>query len=341
MVTMMGYIISTTALTTNKFHRGTNRLFLDTADQSNWNVLLPVGMFHGITTNPRLLEQAKEECSVPNLHRMAQNALSYPGCDEFMCQTWGYDEKQMYDIGMDLSELDRERIVIKVPMTVDGTKAAARLIRSGVRVCLTACYNAKQAVIAAGMGAEYLSPYLGRMKDSGKNALAECKTMEEIVKGIGSETRILVASIRDVNSMSELMRCGMNTFTMKPALAVELFDELPTREAARFFDNSYGVTPGATRSSTYPTYGTSTGYTRSSTYPTYGTTTGTTRSSTYPTHGTTTGTTGSSTYPTYGTTTGTTRRRTYETPNYYEEYRKQRNTQEASKYFDDSRNFRN
>jgi transaldolase len=71
----------------------------------------------------------------------------------------------MYEIGMKLSVPDRERIVIKVPVTVQGTKAAAMLIGANVWVCLTACYNPHQAIVAAGLGAEYLAPYLGRIMD--------------------------------------------------------------------------------------------------------------------------------------------------------------------------------
>jgi len=68
----------------------------------------------------------------------------------------------MYDNGMTLSIIDRERIVIKVPVTTKGTEVARRLMESGVRVCLTAGYDSKQALIAASLGVEYLAPYLGR-----------------------------------------------------------------------------------------------------------------------------------------------------------------------------------
>ena len=68
----------------------------------------------------------------------------------------------MYRHGMEISAMDRDRIVIKVPVTAEGTKVATMLARSGVRICLTACYNSKQALIAASMGVEYIAPYLGR-----------------------------------------------------------------------------------------------------------------------------------------------------------------------------------
>ena len=141
-------------------HRGECRFFLDTAETSEWEELLPRGMFRGVTTNPTLLARANEPCTVSNLHALASKALSFT--NEFMCQTWGSTADEMYNNGMQISEMDRERIVIKVPVTAEGTKAATMLAKEGVRICLTACYDSKQALIAGSMGVEYLAPYLGR-----------------------------------------------------------------------------------------------------------------------------------------------------------------------------------
>ncbi len=221
-------------------HRGLNRLFLDTAVESEWNSLIPLGIFHGITTNPTLLERAGHVCSVPDVQALALRALSMTNCDEFMCQSWGRTSDQMYANGLALSEVDRQRIVVKVPVTSEGTIAASKLIHAGVRVCLTACYASDQAVIAAGLGAEYIAPYLGRMTDNGKDGMEECRRMQSIVQGMRSSTRVLVASIRDVQSMTDLMTTsttnGMDTFTFSPDVARQLFMEELTEQAAADFE---------------------------------------------------------------------------------------------------------
>lgn len=216
--------------------RGSNRLFLDTAIVSEWKALMPLGIFHGITTNPTLLERADHDCTLTSVQSLILEALSTIGCEEFMCQAWGSDAEEMYQIGMKLSEVDRKRVVVKVPVTLEGTKAASKLINSGVRVCLTACYSSDQAIIAAGLGAEYLAPYLGRMNDAGKDGIEECKRMQDIVDGMGSSTRIIVASIRDVKSMGDLMCHGMDTFTFSPDVARCLFREQLTIDAANDFE---------------------------------------------------------------------------------------------------------
>lgn len=237
LLTCMTGLQSTTAFTATK-HRGTNRLFLDTAVESEWKELIPTGIFHGITTNPTLLERANHKCTIPAIHELASRALNLVGCDEFMCQAWGASPEDMYQVGMELSSIDRARIVIKVPVTMEGTKAARMLIESGVRVCLTACYASHQAIIAAGLGAEYLAPYLGRMNDNGKDGMAEIRRMQDIANGMGSSTRIFAASIRDATSMGDLICYGMDSFTFSPEVARELFSEDLTDKAACDFEEA-------------------------------------------------------------------------------------------------------
>lgn len=222
--------------------RGNGRLFLDTAVESEWEELLPTGLFHGITTNPTLLEKADQPCTVENLHRLASKAFTgakgVPAVNEFMCQAWGANADDLYKIGIRLAEPDKERIVVKVPVTLTGVQAARRLIHHGVRVCLTACYHRQQAVISAAVGAEYLAPYLGRMNDAGKDGIQECLEMNYIVEGMETGTRILVASLRDSETLAELASSGMDTFTFSADVARELFHEPLTREAAKDFEEA-------------------------------------------------------------------------------------------------------
>jgi len=215
-------------------HRGASRFFLDTADTQEWEELLPTGIFHGVTTNPTIVQQAGEPCTIDSLHTLASKALGMT--NEFMCQAWGKTAEELYDCGMSLSLPNRHRIVVKVPVTETGVRAASLLVQAGCRVCLTACFNHKQALIAAGVGAEYVAPYLGAMEDAGKDGSQECLEMLDIVDGLQSDTRILVANLRDAETMAELAAAGMDTFTFTPAVARELFVEPLTTEAAEAFE---------------------------------------------------------------------------------------------------------
>eukprot|EP00961_Rhodomonas_salina_P257229 3476346-Rhodomonas_salina.3 len=120
---------------------GESRLFVDSADVNTWS-LLDLGIFHGVTTNPVLLERAGKDCTVESLREMADSAFAL-GAREFMCQAWGKSALQMIDIGEQLASID-PRVVVKVPLTGPGVQAASVLARKGVRICCTGCYAPHQ-----------------------------------------------------------------------------------------------------------------------------------------------------------------------------------------------------
>jgi len=235
LVVLLVFVGLTTTSSFTPSHRGNSRFFLDTADTNEWNALLPSGIFHGVTCNPTLLERASEPCTVDNLHRLADLALSQ--CNEFMCQAWGDSVQELVDVTRQLAAKDVENIVVKLPITQTGLEAANVLIRQdNIRICMTACYARKQALLAAAVGAEYIAPYLGRMTDAGKDGQVACVAMNEIVgNGLQSDTRILVASLRQAETLAELARSGLDTFTFSPDIAQDLlFDEMTQTAAADF-----------------------------------------------------------------------------------------------------------
>lgn len=79
---------------------------------------------------------------------------------------------------------------------------------------------------------------MNRMNDNGKDGFDECVKMQSIVDGLGSETRILVASIRDADTLTDLATEGLDTYTFSPAVARELFDETLTDDAAAEFEEA-------------------------------------------------------------------------------------------------------
>lgn len=197
-------------------------LYLDTADTAEWDRLLPLGFFSGVTTNPVLLQRAGVPCTIESMRGLLAKALEYP-IQEIMFQAWGEDHDALYNVGREISQLDPRRVVVKMPLTADGIRAAGRLRENNVRVCMTTCYAAKQALIAACLGAEFISPYLGRMMEKGMAGVDECIRMQEIVNG-RSMTRIFVASIRNVDVLVELARKGVSTFTLPPQIVDELVE---------------------------------------------------------------------------------------------------------------------
>lgn len=211
------------------------RFLIDSADVHDWAELWPLGLFQGITTNPSLLRRAGLPCTVEALADLTDRALTF-GCQELHLQAWGSTAEELLFHARALLALAPEQIVIKLPLTEGGLRSAASLLASGVRVTLTACYAPSQALAAAGLGATYVAPYLGRISDSGVDGRAEVIQMQRCLDGVGTTTRLLVASLRSLEDILTLAPLGVDTYTLSPSLAMQIWTHPLTELAASQFE---------------------------------------------------------------------------------------------------------
>jgi transaldolase len=88
------------------------------------------------------------------------------------------------------------------------------------------------------LGVDYVAPYLGRINDLGRNGRDDLVAMQQAIAGVGSATRILVASIRSVDDIAFLATQGLDTFTFSPAIAEAFFDVTATNQAVNDFEQA-------------------------------------------------------------------------------------------------------
>jgi len=215
-------------------------MFLDSASEEEWAKWLPSGIFTGVTTNPIILERDGRECNLAALTDLAKQALEYDAVQEFQVQTWGASSDEMWKNGIALAKYDPDVIVVKVPCTFEGIKAANALVADGIRVTLTAAYASHQAVLAAAVGANYCAPYLGRMNDAGRDGFGTIVEMQKTVDKLDSDMRILVASVRNVGDIAKLAAQGCDTFTISAKIAEDMFADVLTTQAAVDFEAAAG-----------------------------------------------------------------------------------------------------
>ena len=211
------------------------RLLLDCADPQEWERWLPSGLFQGITTNPTLLRRAGQPCTLDHLAQLSARAADL-GCREIHLQTWGNDGPQQLANGRALAALDRQRVFVKVPITRQGAAVARDLIAEGVPVTFTACYEVAQVLVAAALGADGIAAYLGRICDRGRDGHGELIAMQRALEGVGSGTRLLVASLRQPEDLARLAAAGLAHHTISPAIAAALFGSPDTAAAAECFE---------------------------------------------------------------------------------------------------------
>lgn len=211
-------------------------LLLDSADPTAWPAWLESGLFRGVTTNPTLLRRAGQPCTIDNLAALSRRALAL-GAEEIHLQAWGADADALERCGLALAALAPGQTLVKLPVTRSGAEAARRLIAGGVPVTFTACYAVHQVLVAAALGARFIAPYLGRISDLGRDGLAELIAMQAALNGIGSSTRLLVASVRRSEDLGQLAAAGLDCYTLSPAIAAALFACEETTAAARGFED--------------------------------------------------------------------------------------------------------
>ncbi len=127
------------------------------------------------------------------------------------------------------------RVVVKIPITREGLSAAAKLSEEGVPVTMTAVYGVEQALWAALVGVRYAAPYLGRLNDQGVDGLGTIRRMQAVLNQAGHPTRLLVASLRSSQAVTDVLELGVGAITIPPALFLELLERPETLEAERVF----------------------------------------------------------------------------------------------------------
>src|SRR5438874_13816156 len=163
------------------------KLFIDSGNIKDIERLADIGIIDGVTTNPTLLSKEPGDYR-DNLKKICQ-IVQGPTSAEVV-ET---EAQAMIKQGRDLSKID-PWIVVKVPLTKDGIKACKALSSEGIKVNVTLCFSPAQALLAAKVGASYISPFVGRVDDISTPGMELVRDIVQIYDNYNFKTEILVAS---------------------------------------------------------------------------------------------------------------------------------------------------
>jgi transaldolase len=183
------------------------KIFIDSADVAEIREAASMGFLDGCTTNPSLLAKAgrRIEDAVPEICDIVGGPVSA----EVIATEYG----PMLDEGRALAKLHKN-VVVKVPLIVDGLKAVRALRQEGIRVNVTLCFSPNQALLAAKMGATYVSPFVGRVDDVSEDGIDLVRQIVHIYANYDFDTQILAASIRHPLHVVRAAEVGVNCATM-------------------------------------------------------------------------------------------------------------------------------
>ena len=191
------------------------QLFLDTASVTEIRRMWEVGILDGVTTNPTLV--AKEGRKFEEVLREIC-ALGVPSVSAEVVAT---DTEGMLREGRHLREI-HPAIYVKVPMTPAGLAATKILAREKTRVNMTLVFSATQALLAAKVGAAYVSPFIGRLDDQSEVGMDLIRDIVQIYRNYRFPTQVLVASVRHPVHVLEAAKLGADIVTMPFAVMEKL-----------------------------------------------------------------------------------------------------------------------
>jgi len=211
------------------------KFFVDTAEIKDIKELHEAGLVDGVTTNPSLIaksgrdfkEVIKEICAVtPGPVSAEVASLEYDG---------------MIAEGEVLAKI-ADNVVVKLPLTLAGLKAAKSFKERGIKTNVTLCFSANQALLAAKAGATYISPFLGRLDDINIDGVELIENIRVIYDNYNFETQILAASIRTPNHVTQVAMAGADVATIPPAVIRKLADHPLTNAGIEGFVKDWAGT---------------------------------------------------------------------------------------------------
>ena len=183
------------------------KLFLDTASVAEIRTMWETGILDGVTTNPSLV--AKEGRVFEDVIK----EICALGVPSVSAEVVGTTVDEMLREGRHLRGL-HPAIYVKVPMTPNGLKATKTLASEGTRVNMTLVFSANQALLAAKVGAAYVSPFIGRLDDQGQEGMELIDEIVQIYENYDFKTEVLVASVRHPIHVLDAAKIGADIATM-------------------------------------------------------------------------------------------------------------------------------
>ena len=183
--------------------------FLDTADVDEIREIAAWGILDGVTTNPSLIKKSGRDFKqvVAEIASICDGPIS--------AEVTALDTEGMVEQALELKGELPENVIIKIPCTPEGLAATKVLTEKGIKTNVTLIFSTSQALMAAKAGATYVSPFIGRIDDTGHegmNLIAEIMTTWENYPEI--TTKVLAASIRHPTHLLQCLQLGAHTATM-------------------------------------------------------------------------------------------------------------------------------
>jgi transaldolase len=191
------------------------KFFIDTANLDEIRQGVEMGMVDGVTTNPSLV--AKEDKPFLEILKEICSVVDGPVSAEVV----SLDCDGMLKEARELAKMS-DKIVVKVPMIVEGIKAVKQLTSEGIDTNVTLVFSTAQALLAAKAGATYVSPFVGRLDDISQQGMDLVSDIMTIYRNYGYRTEVIVASVRSPMHVMDAAMIGADIATVPLKVIAQL-----------------------------------------------------------------------------------------------------------------------
>ncbi len=213
------------------------KFFIDTADVEEIRKAHAMGLVDGVTTNPSLV--AKTGRPFQEIIREIVTIVDGP----ISAEATSNDTDGMLKEARNLAAI-HENIVVKIPLTPEGLKAVRVLKGEKIKTNVTLCFSANQALLAAKAGADYISPFVGRLDDAAHTGMELIEQILTIYGNYDFETQVLVASVRNSLHVLEAAMMGAHVATIPYSVMLQLAKHPLTTAGIEKFLEDWKKVPG-------------------------------------------------------------------------------------------------
>ena len=220
------------------------KIFIDSADKAQIQEAYELGIVDGVTTNPSLLAKyasgSVEGSHAPMgaMYKYLKDICKVVGGNPVSVEVLAKDRKTIVEEGKALNALHKN-IVVKIPMTQEGVCAIKSLSKEKISTNCTLVFSEAQALLAAKVGASYVSPFVGRLYDRRQSGMKLVGNIQTIYQHYGFSTEVLVASVRSVFHVAEAAMLGAAIATCPYSIIKALYVHELTDEGLESFLRDY------------------------------------------------------------------------------------------------------
>jgi len=212
------------------------KIFIDSANIKEIKEAVTLGVIDGVTTNPTLI--AKENRPAGDLLKEICSLVSGPVSAEAV----SLEADTMISEARQLSKIAKN-IVVKIPLVKEGLRAVRILSSEGIKTNVTLCFSPSQALLVAKAGADYVSPFIGRLDDISQKGMDLIRDIKTIYNNYGFKTKIIVASIRNPLHVVDAALIGADIATVPFAVIEQLIKHPLTDIGIQRFSEDYKKIP--------------------------------------------------------------------------------------------------